>query len=77
MADVGPGLAAGIGASIGGMRRGLERGASPGLPSKCIRASDMFRSTGRGPAQTEPIRQGREASRNNRVFALEQKTRTD
>ena len=77
MPGVEPGLAPNIGGAIGGMRRGFERGGSTGLPSKCIRTSDMVRSTGRGPAQTEPIRQGREASRNNRVFAFEQKTRTD
>ena len=60
---VGPGLAAGI-------------GAATELPLKIIRMFGMVSANGGDCAQAEPLRQSRNASRSNRIFVLEQRTRT-
>ena len=73
----GPGLGADVSSLIGGPT-GVGPGcATAALPLRSIRTFGIVRSNGREPAQAEPIRQDREASRNNRIFALEQKTRSD
>jgi hypothetical protein len=65
-----------LAAGIGGRRRGLERGAATELPLKIIRMFGMVSANGGDCAQAEPLRQSRNASRSNRIFVLEQKTRT-